>query len=89
MHSNGMKRSLFSLLGVKTGGGGKRESFMDILSRGRGCTGGAASQRAQEKSAFQGGQPEGGQRNSARTILCQATPSGSYHCILVGFEFPS
>lgn len=66
MHSNGMKRSLFSLLGVKTGGGGKRESFMDILSRGKG-TGGAASQRAQEKSAFQGGQLEraGGQRNSA------------------------
>lgn len=49
MCSGAMKRRLFSLQGVKTGGGvgvgGERGSFMDILSRGKEA-GGAASQRA-------------------------------------------
>lgn len=82
-----MKRSLFSLLGVKTGGGGKRESFMDILSRWK-DKGGAASQQAHEKVSASGWSARGCRRSEKQsTSLQQATPSTSYHCILVYFHF--
>lgn len=70
-----MKRSLFSLLGVKTGGGGggkgggKMESFMDILSRGKdaGWSSITASVRKVSVSGWSvsGRVGAGGQRNSA------------------------
>lgn len=78
MHSTGLKRSLFSLLGVKTGGGGKRESFMDILSRGK-DTGGAASQRAQEKVSVSGWSAGARCRRSEKQWSC----SVPQHTILV------
>lgn len=46
MQSNGMKRSLFSLLGVKTGGGGREGVFHRHPVKREGQAGGAASQRA-------------------------------------------
>lgn len=81
MHSGGMKRRLFGLQGVKTGGGGERKrergaggvyvcggggSFMDILSRGKEA-GGAASQQAKDNVSVSGWSARGCRRSEKQS----------------------
>lgn len=82
MHGNTMKKSLFSLLGVKTGGGGGggkgKEGVFSQTPCQEGRTRAEQHHSGRKKtSAFQGGQPRGGgvRETVKPPLLRQATPS--------------
>lgn len=95
-----MKRSLFGLLGVKTGGGewgwgiGGLEGGQEGVFHGHPVKRekhGWSSITASIRKVSVSGWSAGGCRRSEKqwTILHQTSPSRSYHCILVSFAFPS